>query len=193
MIVEVIDFIKIPKESGGQTNLVAPPEPLTLAEVKQYLRISSLNTSEDSFIEDILIPSARETAERHMDKDILAKKRRGYLTSLSGPWVNLHFSPIATINQITAKDALLSDGLDYRVEGRLIPKIYFNSDTYTNIVFDYDTKGVSETELKAIKPGILAIVAEMYRERDGKHMSSLKSNWKDWLANYRNYGFYGVN
>ena len=193
MIVEVIELVKVPQEAGGSTILADPPEPLTLAETKQYLRISSLNTSEDSFIEDTLIPSARETAERHMDKDVLAKKRKGYLNILRGEYVNLHFSPIASIEQISSSGKVLVKDTDYRVEGHLHPKIYFNSDNYTDFVFDYTTKGVGVSELRAVKPGILAIIAEMYRERDGKHMSSLKSNWKDWLANYKNYGFYGVN
>lgn len=192
MEVEVIDFIKVPKETAGSTELVNPAEPLTLADVKQYLRISSLNTSEDSFIESKLIPSARLLAEQHMDKDILAKNRLGYLPTITGSYVNLHFSPIARINQITAEGAVLSKGLDYRVEGRSHPKIYFLADAFRDIEINYDTKGLSDDELTAVTPGLLGIIAEKYRERDGKYMSGLKSNWRDWLAKYKNYGFYGI-
>ena len=69
-------------------------EPVTLEEVKNYLRITPENNKEDSIIENLLIPSARQTVERYLNIDILGKDRHGFLPELRGDYFSLHYAPI---------------------------------------------------------------------------------------------------
>ena len=75
-------------------------EPVTLLEVKNYLRIT--NSRDDDFINSI-IPNARIRAERYLNSDIVSKQRREYFDNICEA-INLRYAPITQV------DSVLIDG-----------------------------------------------------------------------------------
>jgi len=77
----------------------AVSEPVTLTEAKDFLRIDSDLTADDSFIEDILIPSVRSYFEKALDKS-LATQTITTLFDCIEKTLELPYSPVSTFSNL---------------------------------------------------------------------------------------------
>ena len=178
--------LRIPTVSNTVVSVTGTTEPVTLEEAKNYIRIN--NTQDDTLITS-LITNARTDAERFLNSDILAKQRRTHLTYFTEP-VNLYYAPIATVDGVTAEGTALTLNSEYTVEGLDNPLVDLENQFAEDVQITYTTAGITslaEVDTNSIKFGILALIAWKYYGRTDKVMT----NWKAWLAPYKQYGFYG--
>lgn len=156
-------------------------EPVTLLEVKNYLRIT--NSRDDAFIESI-IPNARMRAERYLNSDIVSKQRREYFASISEA-INLRYSPIASVDSVVIDGETMTVDTDYTVEGLDNPLFKLEQASAEKVDITYTTSGI---DAALIKPGILALVAELYHSRTEK----VSTNWRSFLSPFKVFGYHGV-
>ena len=77
-------------------------EPLTLAETKVHLQVSSAVTDEDDYIEDTLIPTARERAEGATNRQLITATWDLKLDCFPcGDWIWMPKPPLLTVTSIT--------------------------------------------------------------------------------------------
>ena len=156
-------------------------EPVTLLEVKNYLRIT--NTRDDSYINSI-IPNARIRAEKYLNSDIVSKQRREYFANLSEP-INLRYSPLSTVDSVSVDGVTMTVETDYTVEGLDNPLFKLEESSADKVTITYTTAGI---DASLVKPGVLALVAELYHSRTEK----VTTNWRSFLSPFKVFGYYGV-
>ena len=156
-------------------------EPVTLVEVKNYLRMT--NSRDDAFIESI-IPNARIRAERYLNSDIVSKQRREYFASISEA-INLRYAPISTVDSVVIDGETMTADIDYTVEGLDNPLFKLEQKCADKVTITYTTSGI---DAQLVKPGILALVAELYHSRTEK----VSTNWRSFLSPFKVFGYYGV-
>ena len=156
-------------------------EPVTLLEVKNYLRIT--NNRDDDYINSI-IPNARIRAERYLNSDIVSKQRREYFAEICEP-INFRYSPISTVDSVTIDGVTMIVDTDYTVEGLDNPLFKLEQSSASKVAITYTTSGLDSS---LVKPGILALVAELYHSRTEK----VTTNWRSFLSPFKVFGYYGV-
>lgn len=156
-------------------------EPVTLLEVKNYLRIT--NTRDDSYINSI-IPNARIRAEKYLNSDIVSKQRREYFANVSEP-MNLRYSPLSTVDSVSVDGVTMTVETDYTVEGLDNPLFKLEESSADKVTITYTTAGI---DASLVKPGVLALVAELYHSRTEK----VTTNWRSFLSPFKVFGYYGV-
>jgi len=156
-------------------------EPVTLVEVKNYLRIT--NTRDDDYINSI-IPNARIRAEKYLNSDILSKQRREYFAEICEP-INFRYSPISTVDAVTIEGVTMIVDTDYTVEGLDNPLFKLEQSSASKVSITYTTSGLDSS---LVKPGILALVAELYHSRTEK----VTTNWRSFLSPFKVFGYYGI-
>jgi len=161
-------------------NTIGVTEPVTLVEVKNYLRIT--NTRDDDYINSI-IPNARIRAERYLNSDIVSKQRREYFANISEA-INLRYSPIASVDTVLIDGETMTVDTDYTVEGLDNPLFKLEQGSADKVTITYTTSGI---DASLIKPGVLALVAELYHSRTEK----VSTNWRSFLSPFKVFGFHG--
>jgi uncharacterized phiE125 gp8 family phage protein len=156
-------------------------EPVTLAEVKNYLRIT--NDRDDDYINSI-IPNARIRAEKYLNSDIVSKQRREYFACISEA-INLRYSPIASVDSVLIDGEAMTVDTDYTVEGLDNPLFKLEQSSADKVTITYTTAGI---DASLVKPGILALVAELYHSRTEK----VTTNWRSFLSPFKVFGYHGV-
>ena len=156
-------------------------EPVTLLEVKNYLRIT--NNRDDDYINSI-IPNARIRAERYLNSDIVSKQRREYFANISEA-INLRYSPIASVDSVLIDGETMTVDTDYTVEGLDNPLFKLEQGSADKVTNTYTTSGI---DASLIKPGVLALVAELYHSRTEK----VSTNWRSFLSPFKVFGYHGV-
>ena len=156
-------------------------EPVTLVEVKNYLRIT--NTRDDDYINSI-IPNARIRAERYLNSDIVSKQRREYFAEISEA-INLRYAPIASVDTVVIDGETMTVDTDYTVEGLDNPLFKLEQSSADKVTITYTTAGI---DASLVKPGILALVAELYHSRTEK----VTTNWRSFLSPFKVFGYHGV-
>ena len=142
-------------------------EPVTLAEAKNYLRITN-DTDDDALITS-QISAARNIAETYLSRDILPRVREQFTTELDNRYLDLFFGPIDSITSVeTEEDGTLTEDSEYEVVGLSTePYIKFvNATSYKDITVTYETEGL--TTDNTVKQGVLAILADLYNGEDIK-------------------------
>lgn len=160
---------------------IGTTEPVTLEEVKNYLRIT--NSRDDAFIQSI-IPNARIRAERYLNSDIVSKQRREYFDCITEP-INLRYSPISSVDTVLIDGETMTVDTDYTVEGLDNPLFKLEQSSADKVTITYTTAGIDSS---LVKPGILALVAELYHSRTEK----VSTNWRSFLSPFKVFGYYGV-
>lgn len=156
-------------------------EPVTLLEVKNYLRIT--NTRDDDYINSI-IPNARIRAERYLNSDIVSKQRREYFACISEP-INLRYSPITSVDLVVIDGETMTVDTDYTVEGLDNPLFKLEQSSADKVTITYTTAGI---DASLVKPGVLALVAELYHSRTEK----VTTNWRSFLSPFKVFGYYAI-
>ena len=156
-------------------------EPVTLVEVKNYLRIT--NTRDDDYINSI-IPNARIRAERYLNSDIVSKQRREYFAEISEA-INLRYAPIASVDTVVIDGETMTVDTDYTVEGLDNPLFKLEQTIAEKVSITYTTTGI---DASLVKPGVLALVAELYHSRTEK----VTTNWRSFLSPFKVFGYHGV-
>jgi len=156
-------------------------EPVTLTEVKNYLRIT--NTRDDDYINSI-IPNARIRAEKYLNSDIVSKQRREYFACISEA-INLRYSPITSVDLVVIDGVTMTVDTDYTVEGLDNPLFKLEQSSADKVTITYTTAGI---DASLVKPGILALVAELYHSRTEK----VTTNWRSFLSPFKVFGYHGV-
>ena len=162
-------------------NTIGVTEPVTLLEVKNYLRIT--NNRDDDYINSI-IPNARMRAERYLNSDIVSKQRREYFANISEA-INLRYSPIASVDTVLIDGETMTVDTDYTVEGLDNPLFKLEQGSADKVTITYTTSGI---DASLIKPGVLALVAELYHSRTEK----VSTNWRSFLSPFKVFGYSGV-
>lgn len=156
-------------------------EPVTLLEVKNYLRIT--NTRDDDFINSI-IPNARIRAERYLNSDIVSKQRREYFDNICEA-INLRYAPITQVDSVLIDGETMAVDVDYTVEGLDNPLFKLEQSSADKVTITYTTAGI---DASLVKPGVLALVAELYHSRTEK----VSTNWRSFLSPFKVFGYHGV-
>jgi len=156
-------------------------EPVTLLEVKNYLRIT--NTRDDDFINSI-IPNARIRAERYLNSDIVSKQRREYFDNICEA-INLRYAPITQVDLVLIDGETMAVDVDYTVEGLDNPLFKLEQSSADKVTITYTTAGI---DASLVKPGVLALVAELYHSRTEK----VSTNWRSFLSPFKVFGYHGV-
>ena len=156
-------------------------EIITLAEVKNYLRVT--NTQDDAEIQDA-IDNSIDAIERYLDIDILAKSRQMYVDYVDEP-INLYYAPIDTSVDLAVSVSGTPE-VGFEQLGIEDPKISFTG-ARSAVLISYTTKGI--TDLSKLKQGIKRRVAALYFERGD---ATMNTNWKLALSPYRRFGYYGT-
>ncbi len=156
-------------------------EPVTLVEVKNYLRIT--NDRDDDYINSI-IPNARIRAERYLNSDIVSKQRREYFAEISEA-INLRYAPIASVDTVVIDGETMTVDTDYTVEGLDNPLFKLEQTIAEKVSITYTTTGI---DASLVKPGVLALVAELYHSRTEK----VTTNWRSFLSPFKVFGYHGV-
>ena len=164
-------------------SVIDSTEPVTLAEVKNYLRITN---SEDDALITSQISAAREIAESYLSRDILPRSRQAFFNRVTEPFT-LSWAPIDTSVDIT----ITVEGepwTEFEVKGFNNPTIVMNyqleenGDFYVvttrDVLVSYTTLGINDAN---IKQGVLACVAFLYYGRDAK----MATNYTNFLAPHR--------
>lgn len=81
----------------------AAVEPITLAEVKVNLSIPSDDTSKDTHIENVLIPSARKKVERYLGKSLISQQWKLYLDYFPAE-ILLQKNPVSSVDSVKYYD-----------------------------------------------------------------------------------------
>ena len=159
-----------------------PSSIVSLDQAKLYLSVT--NTQEDVMITS-MITNAILTAEKYLNRDILAKQREFYLVEVNEP-INLYYSPIASVESVTEDGRTLTLGTEYDILGLEDPSIRFENAPTQKVLISYTTKGIAD---ESIRQGVLALVSYLY---DRATYSENKNRWKMFLSPYKTYGFHGT-
>lgn len=155
-------------------------ERVTLAEVKNYIRIT--NDLDDVLLES-MIDQAHQMAEVYLSKDIIAKQRIAYIPYVDRE-VYLPFTPLdTTVPLVITVDGTQLTTDEYSTFGYENPSLRF-SEPLRDVEIAYTTKGLGEE----VKQGLLACVAFLYRaggRGDEALVMNVTTDWKVFLSPYR--------
>lgn len=164
--------------------LTAPAtEPITLAEAKDWMKIKTGFTDDDTLIQDTLIPAARRSAEKHMSRSLITQTIQLYYTKFSGR-IYLPYGPYQSISTVTRillnVDTVLTENTDFYVQG-LDDKFLIMANPHTQLrAGQSPNDNFLSAELKVqavtgygaasavpdeVKVAIRMIVAESYNQR----------------------------
>ncbi len=172
---------RVPAGDLQVVSVIGDTEPVTLAEAKNYLRVT--NTQDDTLITN-MITQARVMAEIYLNSDIIAKQRRVYFEYLDDP-INLYYAPITSVDEVTFNDVEQVEDEGYEVQGLTNPKISIQNVAADKVAITYTTAGRDEV---GIKQGVLCAIAYLYHGRT----DMVNTNYKSFLSPYKIYGYYGT-
>ena len=151
--------------------IVAEPttEPVTLAEVKLFLRLLPDDTSEDDFISG-LIAAAREYCENFTGRALATQTIMLYLDSIPSE-VEVPMPPLQSVDKIEVIDA---DNIDYLINNGEISSIIFTANAQEADAHLYPinpvqitcTVGYDADIPVGIKQAMLLLVAHWYENRE---------------------------
>ena len=159
--------------------IVAEPtaEPVTLAEVKLFLRLLPDDTSEDDFISG-LITAAREYCENFTGRALATQTIMMYLDSVPGT-KEVPMPPLQSVDKIEVIDAdktahELTAGTDYLIDDGEVSSIIFMASAQEAAALLYPvnpvqitcTVGYSTDIPVGIKQAIMLLVAHWYENRE---------------------------
>ena len=170
---------------------IGTSEPVTLAETKNYLRVT--NTQDDNLITS-MISNARMQVERFINSDILSKQRELFLPLVDCP-INLPYAPITMVDSVEIGGEASTD---FESNGLSNPLLTFGSyglnynggtSSYTtpvnNVKITYTTTGISDDQIKL---AVLACVSWLYHGRE----SEMSTNWRAFATPFKIFGYYGT-
>lgn len=144
-------------------------EPVTLAEVKNYLRLEGfIDTDEstsddlsdfefdDILIEDVIMPGARQMMERMTGLSLIPKTLEAIITNLCS-MIEIPQGPVREVTELS------DEGGTEIVSYTLIGNKFLKSPTYANMTITYEAGYI--TLPAAIKLDLLRIIAYMYENR----------------------------
>lgn len=157
-----------PVTTYGLARTLAPAfEPVTLAEVKRYVRITHVD--EDALLSD-LIASAREQAEQYLN---ITLPRQSYTLALADHdacEIRLPRSPVVSVESVTlfARDgsatAVSASGYYMHVDARVL--VFDTAPSASRIEIAYTAGHATPSAIpKPIKLGLLAHIAALYEGR----------------------------
>lgn len=162
-------------------------EPLSVDDVKQYLRIDG--DSEDQTI-STMISSARMAAEKYMKLSIISQKWKLTFNETTPDEVSLPYGPVTGIDSVKTIDennveTVFASSNYYLTAGNL--SIYFNeipSDLKVQIIYNTGFSSSAANVPALIKQGMLAHIAFMFDRK--VFASELNSTAKNLYNFYRN-------
>ena len=161
-----------------KVNSVLGNEIITLADVKNYVRIDS---DDDNAIITNMITQARIWCENYISRDIVAKNRTYYMDSTSGLF-DLPFAPVATIESVTVE----GEAATYTEYGLDDLSIELDGGPSLNVKVTYTTAGLSDG---LVKQALLQMVSNYYDNRAdfeiGKTVNEIPTNVKSILSGYK--------
>tara|TARA_R110002051_G_scaffold279881_1_gene341371 strand:- start:698 stop:1288 length:591 start_codon:yes stop_codon:yes gene_type:complete len=179
-------------------------EPITLTEAKNYMKVDY--TNDDTLIEDVLIPSAREMVEKMINKALITQTLKAYYSSFDNI-VDLPYAPVQSVTSVKRiqqnTTTTLTVDSDYYVQGLddkflLITSPYSSppgfspSDSFNGAellveyVAGYGTAGSNVPA--AIKEAIRKIVAFNYENRNEDEAGlEIPNSAKNILNKYRSW------
>lgn len=164
--------MKLETSYNGETNglqvvFAAPAsEPLTLSEVKTYLKVSG--TSEDTIIE-LLAKGAREYVEKYTSCLLISRSVTAFFQSVSEP-LDLPYGPVVSVQTV---HQILDDGTEESLTNYRLLGVSFKEISWTNgrpinpikVVYTAGF-GTSADVPNMLKVDILKITSEMYHNRE---------------------------
>ena len=161
-----------------KVNSVLGNEIITLADVKNYVRIDS---DDDNAIITNMIAQARLWCENYISRDIVPKNRTYYMESTSGLF-DLPFAPVATIESVTVE----GEAATYTEYGLDDLSIELDGGPSLNVKVTYTTAGLSDG---LVKQALLQMVSNYYDNRAdfeiGKAVNEIPTNVKSILSGYK--------
>lgn len=176
-------------------------EPVTLQEMKDYLRMEgfvdndeSTSTELESFdFDDTLLEEsivmAREQIEQFCGISLVPKTFESHISNPCG-MIEIPYGPISSITSLTDDTEDLND-LDYTISGKLGGFVNLKSPEYSNMILTYEA-GYNNTDCpavpKSLKRDLMRLVAYFYENRgmekeDGFiHRLCSKHTRNTWLA-----------
>jgi uncharacterized phiE125 gp8 family phage protein len=147
-------------------------EPLTLPEVKHYLRVTASDTEEDGLLKN-LITSARMTAERYLRSALITQSWKVAFDGYAPASVCLQMGPIQSITHVKSfskseEEALISSAL-YRLNaGR--DRVWFDASPIGHRIEITYVNGYGDgpdAVPAPIRQGLLQHVSDIYNGRAG--------------------------
>lgn len=149
-------------------------EPVTLQEVKDYLRLEGfIDTDEstadslsdfdfdDNLIENDIIPAARQMMEQVAGISMIPKTLEAVLTNMCG-MIEIPFGPVRSIVSLYQDDGTTEVlAANYNLVGNTWK--YLKDPTYKNMILRYEAGYI--TLPKALKLDLLRLIAYMYENR----------------------------
>lgn len=177
-------------------------EPITLTEAKAYMKVDY--TNDDTLIEDVLIPSARQMVEKMLNKALITQTLKAYYTTF-GKVVDLPYSPVQSVSSVKRiqqnTTTTLTVDSDYYVQGLDqkfllisspydLPPGHSPTDSYkgAELLVEYVAGyGTAASDVPAIiKEAIRKIVAFNYENRNEDEAGlEIPSSAKNLLNKYR--------
>ena len=136
-------------------NSTTGSEIVTTSNAKDYMRVDT--TADDTLIGQI-VTEARIIIENYISKDIVAKTRSLYLSTVDERFV-LPFSPIASIQSITVDGTVTTDYTTYGLDDTIIELGDLPSE---EVIVNYTTAGMSDSLLYAAN---LQLISTLYDNR----------------------------
>lgn len=171
-----------------QTNESGITEPVSVEEVKNYLRLEGFIESSESISSDfndddvlieVLIQSARERIEEYTGLSLIPKTWEIEFTNLAGGF-EIPFGPVNMINYILDDEgeSISSDDFDISSNGRILkyPK-------YENMVMNYEAGYV--TVPRGLKEAILKEVAYRYINRGDVNVEGMSKEARVLASSYK--------
>lgn len=166
----VHSYEDISEESGPAA------EPVTLQEVKSYLRLEGFQADDDSpadtfdydddLIEELIV-AGRVWCEKKTDCSLVTKTIRAYITNLSGRQV-LPAGPVT--GSVTAVNCS-GDSVEVELFGSQFPEL--KTPKQADLTLTYEAGYTPQTIPKGLKQAILAYCAATYENRGDEEGSNL--------------------
>lgn len=171
-----------PQRFPSQTKIVSVigELPLTLLQVKDFLRVSDASgdfsdSYDDAYI-DLMLTGVTDQVERYIGIDTYLKSRQSYWERVGG-WVQLPYGPHTTISAVVSIDddgneQTLVFGSDYTVSGMDYKKIHFIQfpNRYLRVTY---TSGYANNECPfAISAAVMQEISFQYKNRQDPNTPS---------------------
>ena len=160
------------------TTIGDPDNVISREQAKLYLRVT--NTKEDVSI-DRQVVNAILQAEQFLNSDILSRTREQNVFNADKPF-NLYYGPIESIESVTVDGIEQVLGRGYKTINGEDTIIRIINQPASEVVVQYTTKGIQD---QSIVQGVLMLLEELYSK------GGTKTNWKEHLAPFKIYGYYG--
>lgn len=161
-------------------NLTLGNEIVTVAEVKEYVRI---DTSADDALIGQMISQARLWCENYISRDIVSKNRTYYIDITDSGLFDLPFGPVDSIDQITIDGTATTS---YEILGLDNETIELDQGSAERVKITYITTGLNDSLLKQ---AMLQLISTYYDNRadfvDGGSVSEIPTNVRTILSSYK--------